>query len=206
MNNKDIYSKTLKGVSWSLLCLLLSIATPSQANKIGGIEFKENIKLGEANLLLNGAGQRTKYFVDLYIAALYLTDKTQDAQAIIDADKVMLIQIHVISNLITSENLSRGTAEGFNKSTGNNTKAIQSQIDGFLDAFKDPITLGDIFEIVYQPGIGVTVVKNRHITKRLPADMAFKRALFGIWLSGKPAQTSLKNSMLGKTKLHPTIN
>ncbi len=206
MNNKDIYSKTLKGVSWSLLCLLLSITTPSQANKIAGIELKESIKLGEAKLLLNGAGQRTKYFIDLYIAALYLTDKTQDAQTIIDADKVMLIQIHVISNLITSENLSRGTAEGFSKSTGNNTKAIQSQIDDFLDAFKEPITLGDIFEIVYQPGIGVTIVKNRHITKRISADMAFKRALFGIWLSDKPAQTSLKNSMLGKNKLHPTIN
>ena len=151
-----------------------------------------------ANLHLNGAGQRTKLFIDLYIAALYLTDKTKDAQSIINADEVMLIQIHVISNLITSENLSRGTMEGFTKSTGNGTTAIQGQIDDFLNAFSEPIKVGDTFEIVYQPGKGVTVVKNRLIIKRLPENLPFKRALFGIWLSDKPAQDSLKKKLLGK--------
>ena len=109
--------------------------------KVSGVKFKDNIKLGDNNLVFNGAGLRTKFFIDLYISALYLKDKSQDAAAIINADQLMLIQIHVISNLITSENLSKGTAEGFSKSTNNNTKSIQSQIDEFLEAFKEPLSL-----------------------------------------------------------------
>ena len=198
MNNKIKHNGIAQSIYYLLFCIFISLVIPAHATKVNNIELKESIKLGKANLLLNGAGLRSKFFIDLYIGALYLSDKTQDAQAIINSDELMLIQIHVISNLITSENLSRGTAEGFSKSTNNNTAAIQNQIDDFLDAFKETVTIGDIFEIVYQPDIGVTVVKNRHITKRMSASLAFKKALFGIWLSDKPAQDSLKSSMLGK--------
>jgi len=190
-----------------LLCL--SFLAPAQAQtsasisalekiKVSGVKFKDSIKLGGANLILNGVGLRSKFFIDLYISALYLQETSHDAAAIINADQVMLIQIHVISNLITSENLSKGTAEGFSKSTNNHTKPIQKQINEFLDAFKEPVTIGDIFEFVYQPGIGVTILKNRKVAKRITSGLAFKRALFGIWLSDKPAQHSLKTSMLGK--------
>ena len=199
MNVNINKNNVLLQLSSLLICFFLCLPTQAQTNQIAGVKLKETIKLGKNHLLLNGAGQRTKYFIDLYVAALYLSTKTQDAQAIIDADETMLIQIHVISNLITSENITRGTMEGFTKSTNNKTENIQEQIDDFLDAFKEKITIGDIFEIVYLPGKGVTVLKNRHIVKKLDVDMEFKRALFGIWLSNKPAQKSLKNGMLGKT-------
>ena len=185
-------------ISSCIFCFLFSLSTHAQITNIGGIKLKETIKLGKNNLQLNGAGQRSKLFIDLYIAALYLSNKSQDAQAIISADEPMLIQIHVVSNLITSENLTRGTMEGFSKATDNKTEAIQTQIDDFLDAFKETIKIGDMFEIVYLPNKGVTVIKNRHIVKILAVNLDFKRALFGIWLSDKPAQKSLKDKMLGK--------
>jgi len=198
MNGKRLFNKNYQYIILSLICVFLLATSPVQAKNIAGVHLKESIKLGKTDFILNGAGQRSKLFIDLYIAALYLPRKSQNAQSIIDSDQEMFIQIHVISNLITSENLSRGTAEGFSKSTGNNTAAIQTQIDEFLSAFSEPVEIGDIFEIVYQPDNGVTVVKNRHITKRIPVSLEFKRALFGIWLSDKPAQSSLRNSMLGK--------
>jgi hypothetical protein len=197
MNRDAKYRLDFQGIYGLLLCALL-FTSSAQAANVGELELKERIKLGEANLYLNGAGQRTKLFIDLYIAALYLPDKSHDAQAIIDANEVMLIQIHVISNLINSDTLTQGTMEGFNKSTGHQTEAIQGLIDDFLGAFQEPIVIGDTFEMVYQPGKGVTVVKNRHIIKTIADNQAFKRALFGIWLSDKPAQFSLKENLLGR--------
>jgi len=205
--NRLIRFNNLKLAFSILLCLSFLAPAQAQTNtsisaqekiKVSGVKFKDRIKLGDANLRLNGAGLRTKFFIDLYISALYLQETSHDATAIINADQIMLIQIHVISNLITSENLSKGTAEGFSKSTNNHTKPIQKQIDEFLDAFKEPVTIGDIFEFVYQPGIGITILKNRKVAKRISSDLAFKRALFGIWLSERPAQHALKMSMLGK--------
>tara|TARA_R110001592_G_scaffold238227_2_gene497742 strand:+ start:33056 stop:33751 length:696 start_codon:yes stop_codon:yes gene_type:complete len=188
----------LKRFFCPLFLLFFLFNAPVMALTVSGIKLKDSIKLGENHLYLNGAGQRSKLFIDLYVAALYLQNKSADAQAIINANEVMLIQIHVISNLITSENLTRGTKEGFEKSTNNHTEGIQEQIDDFFLAFKEPIKTGDIFEIVYLPEKGVTVIKNRHVKKRLPENIPFKRALFGIWLSDRPAQESLKNRLLGK--------
>ena len=175
----------------SLLLLLLSGGVSAMDKS----KPKNTIQLKDTTLHLNGAGVRSKFLIDLYQAALYLKTPTTDAQAIIDADEIMLLQIRVISNLISSENLTRGTREGFDKSTNNQPEAIQGQIDAFLLAFKEPISTGDTFEIVYQPKKGVTVIKNRKVSKRLPN---FKQALFGIWLSNKPAQKSLKDQLLGK--------
>lgn len=196
--NESTYKNNVFIQLYSLLLFAcLCFPLQAQTTKVSGITLKDSIKLGNNTLLLNGAGQRTKYYIDLYIAALYVTTKTHQPQSIIDADEPMLIQVHVISNLITSENLTRGTMEGFTKSTGGKTAAIQPQIDDFLDSFKEKIDIGDIFEIVYLPTKGLTVVKNRKVVKRMDIDLEFKQALFGIWLSDKPAQKSLKDKMLG---------
>ena len=192
-----LFGSLPRGILSFIFCLLITTSSV-HAVSVDGIKLKENLKLGDAELHLNGAGKRTKFFIDFYIAALYLCDKTADAQKIIEADELMMLQIHVISKLISSENLTRGTREGFTKSTHGNIQPIQSEIDDFLDAFKEPIKIGDVFEIVYLPEKGLTVIKNRHISKRMPVSMEFKRALFGIWLSDKPAQASLKKSLLGK--------
>lgn len=181
-----------------IFAVLLFLSLSAKAVTVDGIKLQDTLHLGNTELLLNGAGKRSKFFIDFYIAALYLNEKSDNAQKIIEDDKLMLLQIHVISKLISSENLTRGTREGFDKSTNGNTQAIQSEIDDFLDAFKEPIKIGDVFEIVYMPEKGLTVIKNRHIAKRMPVTMEFKRALFGIWLSDKPAQDSLKKSLLGK--------
>ena len=187
-----------RGFFYLLAGFLFSVSLTVQAVSVDGIKLHDSFKLGDNELLLNGAGKRSKFFIDFYIAALYLNEKTDNAQKIIDDDALMMLQIHVISKLISSENLTRGTREGFDKSTNGNTQQIQSEIDSFLEAFKEPIKIGDVFEIVYMPEKGLTVIKNRHIAKRMQVTMEFKRALFGIWLSDKPAQDSLKKKLLGK--------
>lgn len=184
-----------------IFCTLLLSAVSVHAVSVDGIKLKDTIKLGESQLHLNGAGKRSKFFIDFYIAALYVCDKTEDALKIIEADELMMLQIHVISKLISSENLTKGTREGFTKSTNGNTQPIQSEIDDFLNAFKEPIKIGDVFEIVYHPEKGLVVIKNRHIAKQMPVTLEFKRALFGIWLSDKPAQASLKKNLLGTSSL-----
>lgn len=184
---------------WSFIfCTLLLSAVSVHAVSVEGIKLKNSIKLGNSQLHLNGAGKRSRFFIDFYIAALYLSEKTEDAQKVIAANELMMLQLHVISKLISSENLTKGTREGFSQSTNGNTQPIQVEIDNFLDAFKEPINIGDVFEIVYHPEQGLVVIKNRHIAKQMPVTLEFKRALFGIWLSDKPAQVSLKKSLLGK--------
>jgi hypothetical protein len=93
--------------------------------------------------------------------------------------------------------MEKATREGFENATGGNIGPIKVQIEEFISVFKKEIKEGDIYDLVYVPGKGVEVLKNnesRSIIKGLP----FKKAMFGIWFSDKPAQKSLKKAMLGE--------
>jgi len=179
----------------TLLTLTLFLTTFS-AHALDGIPA--SMKVGGTNLVLNGAGQRTKFVITVYNAGLYLQKKSGDANKIIAANEPMAIRMKVKSGFASAEKMKAALINGFNNSTGGNTAPIQPQIDQLLKAaFTGKVSKGDVFDLVYTPGGGTQVIKN---AKSLTAvrGLPIKRALFGIWLSAKPAQGSLKAEMLGK--------
>ena len=179
----------------ALVLAVLLVTALGNAEEIGGINMPETLKAGQTTLVLNGAGVREKFFMDLYVGGLFLKEKSADPGAIIEADEPMAIRLHIISSMITSKKMEKATREGFEKATGGNIGPIQVQIEEFISVFKEEIKEGDIYDLIYVPGKGVEVSKNnesRSMIKGLP----FKKAMFGIWLSDKPAQKSLKKAML----------
>jgi Chalcone isomerase-like len=180
------------------LVLTLIIMSPvSNAKEIEGINLPESLEVAKSKLILNGAGVRSKFFIDLYVGGLYLQNKSNNPKEIIEGDELMAIRLHVISSLITSKKMENGTRKGFENATKGNTGPIKSQIEEFLSVFKEKIEKNDIFDLIYSPGKGLEVYKNGELKSRIEK-LAFKQALFGIWLSDKPAQESLKEEMLGK--------
>ena len=174
--------------------LLFSSDVQSQT-EIGGVKLPNVLKQNK-ELKLNGGGIREKLWIDLYVGGLYLTQKSSDAQKIIDSDQPMAIYMEIVSTLITSEKMIEAVDEGFQKSTKGNTKSLENQIVAFKSAFSEAIVDGDQYTILYNPGKGVDVSKNgKHITNL--KGLAFKKALFGIWLCGEPADENLKEGMLG---------
>jgi len=109
----------------------------------------------------------------------------------------MSIKLHIVSKLISSDKMVDAVNEGFENATNGNTKSIDSEIEQFRSFFKEEIKKNDVFDIVYIPDTGVTAYKNGKELGTIKG-MNFKKALFGIWLSNRPADDDLKNSMLGK--------
>ncbi|PID42055.1 MAG: chalcone isomerase [Proteobacteria bacterium] len=180
------------------LVFALVVAPLSYAKEVAGVKIEDSISAGGTDLQLNGAGVRTKWFMDIYIGALYLPASSSDQKAIINADEPQAIKLHMVSGLITSEKMVKATTEGFNNATGGNVAPIQDDVDAFMDVFKSKeIKENDDFDLIYIPGTGVEIYKNGEKQDTL-GDLAFKKAMFGIWLSDKPAQEELKESMLGK--------
>ena len=185
----------MKKLSTLLATLLLSSAAYSL--DIGGIKMPESMNAEDTELQLNGAGIREKWFMDLYVSGLYLSAKQSDADAILKAAEPMAIRLHIISGMITSEKMTNATVEGFENSTHGNTAPLKAEIEKFLSTFAEPIKEGDVFDFVYVPGSGVQILKNGTAAQTIQGGEAFKEALFGIWISDKPAQKSLKKEMLG---------
>ena len=184
-----------------LLSLVLFAAMSLQtfALEIRGVDVPETRTTGAGDeLVLNGAGVRKKLMFKLYVGALYLAEQNSDAEAIIAAKDPMMIELHIISSKINSENMTSATLEGFENATGGATEAISEEIQQFLRAFSAPIKKGDKFTICYNPEMGVNIGKNDEKIDSIADTPGFKKALFGIWLSDKPAQQTLKAAMLGQ--------
>jgi len=185
-----------------LFSLTLMFSTAAHSVEIGGITMPDTMPTpisgtDSGALHLNGAGIREKFFIDLYVGALYLQSKQSDARQIMQAQEPMAIRLHILSNLITSEKMVAATEEGFEHSTEGKLAPIQTKIDQLLAAFKQPIKAGDIFDFVYMPGTGVKIIKNGTLADTITDEDGFKAALFGIWICDKPAQKSLRKEMLG---------
>jgi len=176
------------------LLLLVSFCTFGQT-KIAGVELPNSVEIESVKADINGAGIREKFWIDLYAGALYVTDKTSDANQVIKANQPMGIKIHIVSRLISSKKMKDAVEEGFQNSTQKNTKPLRGKIDKFISFFKDEIVKHDIFDIFYHPDVGVKVYKNDEL-KGIIKGTKFKEALFGIWFCDKPADDDLKEDML----------
>ncbi len=177
----------------------LTMILPGQAQvTINDVTLPATMKAGDASIVLNGGGVRKKVFFKLYVGGLYLSEKSSDANAIINADKAMAVKLEITSGMISSDNMSEAISEGFEKSTNGNIAPLKSQIAKFIDTFKkSEIVEGNVFDIIYVPGVGIQSYKNGKLQSTVKG-MDFKKALFGIWLCDEPADDDLKEAMLGK--------
>ncbi|MAA72126.1 MAG: chalcone isomerase [Bermanella sp.] len=176
--------------------LMTMISVVSQAKEIAGVNLPDSMNAQNQALALNGAGIRSKFFMDIYAAGLYLAESSQEAKSIIAQDKPMALRLHITSGLLSSEKMESATREGFEKSTGGNTAEIKDTIETFIATFKDGIVENDVFDFVYVPSAGVNVFKNGEL-KTTVEGLKFKQALFGIWLSEDAVQSDLKEGLLG---------
>lgn len=178
----------------TFLVLIVSLATAQTT--ISGVKLDETITVEGKKLVLNGAGIREKWWIDLYVGSLYLPQKSKNGTEVVNSSETAAIKLDVVSGMISSEKMMGALDEGFEKSTNNNVAPLKDKIEKFKTFFKDKFKKGDSFTIANVSGTGIVVYKNG--TKKGSIEgLDFKKALFGIWLSNNPADKDLKKSMLG---------
>lgn len=175
--------------------MTVATAPPAVGMTIDDIEIAETLRAGEHTLALNGAGMRTKMFIDAYVACLYVPEPGDDSERILATDEPQAVVLHVRSDLVTRERLTASLPKDLRKSTGNDLASIRPQTDQLLAMFDQEVVRGDTFRMIYLPDSGIHVWHNDTF-KGIIEGLEFKRALFGIWLSENPAQESLKQEML----------
>lgn len=183
------------------LFFILFALTPNlikSQDTIKGVIMPGTLMYDSVPLVLNGAGIRTKFFIEIYIAGLYLKEKNTKDKAIIDADETMAVRLHIISNTVTKDRMAESIREGFDRSLMGKTEKYRSQIDMAVEIFKsEPVHVGDIYDFWYIPNKGVIAFKNGVDLHVLIPGLGFKRAMFGIWLCPDPVEQKLKVKMLG---------
>ncbi|MGL4711101.1 MAG: chalcone isomerase family protein, partial [Shewanella sp.] len=117
----------MKLLSTLTLASALLLPHTLMAKEVSGVQVAETVTLDSQTLQLNGAGVRSKFFMDLYVGSLYLPTALGDTAAIIDAPTAA-IRLNMTSGMITAEKMHAAISEGFELATANNTIDIQPQI------------------------------------------------------------------------------
>jgi hypothetical protein len=181
-----------------LLSLLFSEVSAQTHLEVNGVTVPRKIEFQGKTLQLNGAGGRSKMWLEVYVQALYLSQLSQDPQFIIDSDTEMAIRIEITSSMVSSSKLTKAMNTGFEKSAGSNLEELRPRIEQLKSYLSDAITEKDVFVLAYNPLDQNVYVTKNEILKGKIQGFDFKKALFGIWLSDKPVDETLKKHLLGQ--------
>ena len=185
----------MKKQLWGLAAMAAISGTSFAATEISGVEIPGTISLNQQTLNLNGAGIRSKFFVDLYVGSLFTHMRTQSANQVIQGKHPVAIRLNITSGMITSEKMSNAMIEGFKRATNGDTSEIDANINAFMAAFAKPIIEGDQFTLLSVPSKGIVTYKNGK-QMSLTQGETFRKALLGVWLGDDPTDDDLKEDML----------
>jgi len=166
-----------------------------QAASLAGVTLPDGENVGGKTLVLNGMGIRTKMMVKVYVAGLYLEQKSSDANGIIKSDAPKQIVMKFLHGASQSQ-MSDAFDESFSDNSPEAKKTMKAQIDQLLGALQ-PIKSGDEMVFTYVPGTGSSMAINGQ-NKVTIADPAFGPVLFSVWFGPKPPNADLKKGMLGQ--------
>jgi len=182
-----------------LCCLLLTSVTVS-AREIAGVTVEEALPAADGKLLrLNGAGIRSKFFFDIYIAELYVQQPAGTTKALLEAAGEKKMIMHFLYKEVGRDKLVEGWNEGFAGNSGAEEVAkLQERIDRFNALFVD-VKKGESIILDFLPDQG-TVVTIAGEKKGVITGKDFNDALLRIWLGPDPVSEGLKEELLGSKK------
>ena len=177
------------------LLALGAIATALAAD-VGGVRLDDKVSVGGQELVLNGAGIRTRLMFKVYVASLYVPNKAADLSAVLAASP-RRIQMNLLRNL-SPDQLVDALVEGLNENNpAQEMAAIKMQTDQLvtiMKAFKE-VKEKDVVTLDFVDG--ATKVSLNGESRGTILGEAFNKALTRIWLGDKPVQADLKKAMLG---------
>jgi len=182
-------------LSLAAIVFVLASMLDLPAATLAGVTLPDTAQVGGKTLVLNGLGIRTKYVVKVYVAGLYLEQKSSDPNAIIKADAPKQIVMKFVHGASKSQ-MTDAFDESFKDNTPDAEKTMKADIDRLLGAL-DPVKVGDEMVFTYVPGTGTTLAINGK-EKVTIAGSAFGPVLFSVWLGPKPPNADLKKGMLGQ--------
>ncbi len=177
-----------------MLCVQLAFAA-----EVAGVKVDERTSLGSGELVLNGAGLRTKAFFKIYVAGLYLAEKktgVADVLALPGAKRVSMRMMRELSAKQLTDALDEGIRDNTPSVEQEALKDRLAELTATMNALHSAKE-GDVIALDWVPGTGTRVMLNGEPRGKAIAGEDFYRALLRIWLGDNPVSGSLKKALLG---------
>jgi long-chain acyl-CoA synthetase len=182
--------------AWMVAAFGVVVAASAQAAEVGGVKLDDKVSVGGQELVLNGAGVRSRVFIKIYVGSIYLPAKANALAAVLEKGP-RRIQMNLLRDL-SPDQLVGALSDGIKDNTSSDEQvAIKPQLDQMIAVMKGfgEVKEKDVVTLDFVEG-GTRIGLNGAAKGTIPGD-AFNRALTRIWLGENPAQADLKKAMLG---------
>ena len=165
------------------------------AGTLNGVIMPDTVSARGIPLVLNGMGARTKLGFKIYVAGLYLQQKSSDPDAILKSDAPKRILMQFVHGASKSQ-MTDAFNDAFKDNAPDAYNSLKTQVDRFLGQL-DAVHTGDQMMLTYIPGTGTIFLMNGGEKLTLPG-LPFAQLLFSVWLGPKPPNPELKKGLLGQ--------
>lgn len=172
----------------------LVMASSSFAGELKGVKMPDEVTVEGKALKLNGMGLCVKFIVNVYVAGLYVENKSTDPATILKNDEARRVDMKMLRDL-DAKTIVDAIRTGFEKNSGSQMGALKERLDKFC-ALIPALKEGQTLTLTYVPGKGTSVVGAGEATFITGKD--FSDALMSVWIGKSPVDDGLKKGMLGQ--------
>lgn len=153
----------------------------------------------DAPLVLQGAGIRSKFVVDVYVGGLYLEQKIKSRTEALNLPGAKRMYMGFLRT-VSGEKIKSSWYEGIRKNNDYNLVSTNKKtIDNFVEFFNQGVKKGDIIFIDNIPEEGVAVTINGVLVGVIKNNDFFK-ILLATWMGNKPPGKKFQKQLLGQNK------
>lgn len=182
--------------------LLLGSGAAFAQLRIDGHTYDATQRVADAELVLNGVGERAVAWFKGYTAGLYLAAPADSAERITAMAGPKRLRMRLLQNVPAAE-----FVKAIDKGIDRNTPAEQH---GALEARRvefdrqvqaaGEVKKGDVVDLDFVPGRGLVFTINGQARGEPIAGEDFYAAVLRIFIGDKPVDQRLKAGLLGKTR------
>jgi hypothetical protein len=190
---------------WAPLCAAVMFTAfavapvRAQGVELEGVKVEPTAQVGGAALVLNGAGVRTRAIFKVYVAGLYVPQKSSSAAALLAQKGPRRMALTMLRN-VDADSFAGPLNDGLkNNHSEAQLAGFKAQIDAMNAALKavNEAKKGDVLHFEYLPDSGTRITVNGQPKGAAIAGEDFYTAMLRIWLGDKPADGDLKKGLLG---------
>jgi hypothetical protein len=187
-------------LSWKSLTLSLVLLLSGGivgAAELAGVALPDSVTVGQTELVLNGLGLREASMlkVDVYVAGLYLEQKSSDPGAILASDQIKHLHMDFVYKKVATKKITKAWEDGIEANVPDQAASLAAPL-AQLNGWMEEMVRGDTMSFTSIPGKGLEVVVKEQ-RKGLIEDPAFAAAFWSIFLGPEPPNEGLKTGLLG---------
>ena len=179
----------------AVFLLSFGLSVTVYAASLADVQLPDSAQVAGTNLTLNGLGLRKKFFIKIYVGALYLPAKADSADAVLahsGPDRVLMHMIYAVDK----GQFADAWHEDFKANNPQSYDALKDRVEQFIALFGDS-KQGDEITMDYVPGTGTQVSWDGALRGTIPGE-DFHKALLNVYMGPNPPTSDLKDGMLGK--------